>query len=178
MKIKENEIASIENIGELEDQPVEMIRTHGGLFIGLGVAKGKSQKEILAAGSHPALIKYTIEKNHRNFRPSLQKSESGIPEDVVGFTEFLPLNLRKSGHDLFMVKSPLDMKFILTKHGTEIGKVDGCYSDDSLVLINSTTNLDPAVAVSIGKIASKEALSNDKEFVTVLGKKFEAKKLA
>jgi hypothetical protein len=173
MKINPSEIDNIETIGEMEGEPVEMIRTFGGLYIGVGRPKGKKQKEVLSA----AIAKYQIEKNYRDFRPALQKSEKFEPE-VVGLTELLPQNFKNTGHDLYLVKNETAMEFVLTKHGNEVNKITGAFSEDSLVLNKPNKAFDVSVAYSIGKASAREALSNNKDFIVLNKTKFEAKKMA
>lgn len=177
MKINPSEIGDIQTIGEMDGEPVEMIRTLGGLYIGVGRPKGKKQKEVLSAASHPAIAKYQIEKNYRDFRPALQKSERFEPE-IIGLTELLPKNVRKEGHDLYLIKNETSMDFILTRHGTEINKVSGTLSSDALILQAPQKDLDVGVAHSIGKASAREAISNNKTFIVLNEKKFDAKKLA
>jgi hypothetical protein len=177
MKINPSEIDNIETIGEMEGEPVEMLRTFGGLFITIGKPKGKKQKEVLSAASHPAIAKYQIEKNYRDFRPALQKSEKFEPE-VVGLTELLPQNFKNTGHDLYLVKNETAMEFVLTKHGNEVNKITGAFSEDSLVLSKPNKAFDVSVAYSIGKASAREALSNNKDFIVLNKTKFEAKKMA
>lgn len=176
MILKPSEIDNIETIGEMDGEPVEMIRTLGGLFVAVGKPKGKKQKEVLSAASHGAIAKYNVEKNYRDFRPSLQKSEKFEPE-TIGLTELLPQDAQKKGHDLYLVKNESDMDFILTKHGIEVSKINATLSEDALVL-NSKQAIDANIAYAIGKASAREAISNDKEFVQVYNKKFEAKKMA
>jgi hypothetical protein len=177
MLIDPKQIDTVETIGELDGNPVEMARLLGGLFLVTGKPKGKKGMEILAAASHPAIAKYQIEKNYRDFRPALQKSEKFEPE-VIGLTELLPQSFKNTGHDLYLVKNEINMDFVLTKHGSEVNKVSGTFSDDSLVLSKPTKTLEVGVAHSIGKASAREALSNNRDFVVLNKTKFDAKKMA
>jgi hypothetical protein len=176
MILKPSEIDKVETIGEMDGEPVEMIRTLGGLFVAVGKPKGKKQKEVLAAASHGAIAKYNVEKNFREFRPSLQKSERFEPE-TIGLTELLPKKLIEAGHDLYLIKNESSLDFVLTKNSLEVNKIVGTFSDDSLVLQRPQKNIDVRVAHSIGKASAREAISNNKEFVVVDKKRFLAKEM-
>jgi hypothetical protein len=81
--LKPQEIEKIEEIGTLDGAPVKMIKTIGGFWVAAGRPKGKNQDEALAAGSHPAIVKYNVEKQYAlRFTPMLAKSEA-LPEPVV-----------------------------------------------------------------------------------------------
>lgn len=177
MTINPNEIDTVETIGEMDGEPVEMARLIGGLYVVTGKAKGKNKAEVLSAASHGAIARYQVEKNFQNFRPSLQKSERFEPQ-VIGLTELLPQALQLKGHDLHLIKNEVNMDFIVTKHGIEVNKVSATFADDSLVLQKPSKPMDVGTAHSIGKASAREAVSNNKQFIVLSKTKFDAKKLA
>lgn len=137
MKITANEIAQIEeNVGTLDQSPVKMIRTKGGFWIALGKPKGKSREEALAAGSHPAIVKYNLSKQYPQFQESLMKSESFSEGDALvdKHSHFLSEDLRKSGHDIYSVQNGPDIAFHITKQNVKIGIASGNLENDTIVL--------------------------------------------
>jgi hypothetical protein len=133
MNITPNEIHSIEEAGMLDNAPVKMIRTKGGFWIGIGKPKGKAREEALAAGSHPAIVKYNIEKAYPQFQPTLMKSEDSVNPTVDQHSHFLSDELRKSGHDIYSVQTNEKIEFHVQKHGERIGTATGSLRGDTIV---------------------------------------------
>lgn len=65
MNITPNEISEIEEIGTMNGLPVKLLTTKGGFRIAVGRNQGKQVDEALAAGSHPAIVKYNLENSTR-----------------------------------------------------------------------------------------------------------------
>ncbi len=135
MQVTPNEIDSIEEAGMLNGSPVKMIRTKGGFWICVGKPKGKYREEAIAAGSHPAIVKYNVEKQFPDFQPALMKSEYFIENTVVEkHSHFLSEDLRKSGHDVYSVQNGDQIEFHVTKHGLKVFCVEGYKNDKSVGL--------------------------------------------
>jgi hypothetical protein len=136
MQITAQEIAAIEEAGMLDQSPVKMIRTKGGFWIAVGRPKGKMQDEALAAGSHPAIVKYNLQKQYPGFQESLMKSEAFAESDaqVDKHSHFLSEELRKSGHDIYSVQKGPDIQFHITKHNTKVALVEGHVQEDAIVI--------------------------------------------
>lgn len=136
MKITEQEIASIEEAGTLDQYPVKMIRTKGGFWIAVGKPRGKLREEALAAGSHPAIVKYNLSKQYPAFQESLMKSEALADSDalVEKHSHFLSEDLRKSGHDVYSVQKGPDITFHVTKQNIKVGEIVGHLLEDSIVI--------------------------------------------
>lgn len=136
MKIKPEEIAFIEEAGTLDDSPVKMLRLKGGFYICVGKPRGKLREEALAAGSHPAIVKFNLMKQYPQFQESLMKSEDFIHSNstVEKHSHFLSDDLRKSGHDVYSVQNGTDITFHVTKHGIEVGKASGNMQESSFVV--------------------------------------------
>lgn len=132
MQITPNEIDTIEEAGILNSAPVKLIRTKGGFFIAVGNANGR--EEALAAGSHPAIVKYNLEKKFPGFQPSMMKSEQFAEAQVERHSHFLSDELRKSGHDVYSLQNGVSVEFHVTKHGSNIGKVDASIENNALVV--------------------------------------------
>lgn len=133
MNITSNEIHSIEEAGMLDNAPVKMIRTKGGFWIAVGKPKGKAREEAIAAGSHPAIVKYNIEKSYPQFQPSLMKSEGFIDPTVDKHSHFLSDELRKSGHDIYSVQTDNVIEFQIQKHGEQVGSAIGSLCGEVIV---------------------------------------------
>lgn len=135
MNITPNEVHSIEDAGMLDNSPVKMIRTKGGFWIAVGKPKGKMRDEALAAGSHPAIVRFNLKKNYMGFQPSLMKSEGASDSSIVErHSHFLSEDLRKSGHDIYSVQDGLNVEFHITKHEVHVATVKGSVDTDHLTI--------------------------------------------
>lgn len=135
MNITPNEIASIEDAGTLDGSPVKLIRTKGGFWIATGKPKGRFRDEAIAAGSHPAIVKFNIEKAYPSFQPSMMKSENFSDTAVVEkHSHFLTEELRKSGHDIYSVQDGSLVNFHITKHNLKVACVNGTIEKDYLIV--------------------------------------------
>jgi hypothetical protein len=135
MQITPNEIESIEEAGMMNQAPVKLIRTKGGFWIAVGRLKGKNTEEAIGAGSHPAIVKFNLEKQYPDFQPAMMKSEYFSDNEVVErHSHFLSDALRKSGHDIYSVQNGTDIKFHITKHNLEVSSVKANLVEDSLVI--------------------------------------------
>lgn len=135
MQITPNEIESIEDAGLMNGKPVKLIRTKGGFCIAVGTPQGKMREEALAAGSHPAIVKYNMEKQYPMFQPLLAKSEITIsPAVVTKHSSFLSDDLKKSGHDVYAIQSGTNIEFQITKHDVKIGSVQATLEKDAIVV--------------------------------------------
>lgn len=158
MNITPEEIDTIEEAGMLDNSPVKLIRTKGGYWIAVGKKKGKAQDEALAAGSHPAIVKYNVEKMHPEFQPHMMKSEDGQREVVEQHSHFLSDDLRKSGHDIYSVQKGQAIDFHVTKYNMKVSTINGSLSGDSLVL--DKLNIDKQFARALAGATTEKALSS------------------
>lgn len=135
MQITPNEIESIEDVGMMNGHAVKLLRTKGGFHIAVGRQQGKNQDEALAAGSHPAIVKYNLEKQYNGFQPALMKSEVSLaPAVVTKHSHYLSEDLKKSGHDVYSVQSGTNIEFQITKHDVKIGSIQTTLERDALVV--------------------------------------------
>lgn len=134
MQIKPEEISSVEESGMLNGSPCKLVRTKGGFWIMIGRKKKNSSEEALAAGSHPAIVKYNMEKQFSDFQPSLMKSEGFVEPIVEKHSHFLSEDLRKSGHDIFSIQNGQSVEFQITKHNASIASINGNLDKDHLLL--------------------------------------------
>lgn len=167
MQITPEEIDSIEEAGTLDNNPVKLIRTKGGYYIAVGQPKGKSRSEALGAGSHPAIVKFNIEKQYPNFQPTMMKSESHQAETVEQHSHFLSEDLRKSGHDIYSVQSGPSINFHVTKHNMKVSTINGNIVEDSLVL--NKLNIDKQFARALAGATTEKALASGASKIKVGG---------
>lgn len=179
MKIRPSEIVSIEEIGELDGSPVRLLRTSGGLFMATGKLKGKASDEALAAGSHPAIVKYNLEKQHRSFRPAMNKSETNH-EEVIGLSELLPAHVRSQGYDLYEIRKSEGASYFITKFGSEVSSYKTVPTDSTLK-IEVTGGPLPAeasgAAHGVMQAAAREAVRLGKQEIEFQKLKIPAQKL-
>lgn len=158
MNITPQEIDTIEEAGMLDNQPVKLLRTKGGYWIAIGQPKGKLRSEALGAGSHPAIVKFNIEKQYPGFQPIMMKSEDGQRETVEQHSHFLSEDLRKSGHDIYSVQNGPSIDFHVTKHNMKVSTINGNLVEDSLVL--DKLNLDKQFARALAGATTEKALAS------------------
>lgn len=134
MRITPDEISNIEDIGTLNKKPVKLIKLKGGFHVAIGRKKGSINEEALGAGSHPAIVKYNLEKQYPDFEPIMMKSE-GFNEPIVEkHSHFLSEELRKSGHDIFSIQDGPEVEFQVTKHNANIATIKGVLDEYHLFL--------------------------------------------
>jgi len=149
MQVTSNEIDTIEEAGLLDGHPVKMIRTKGGFWICVGKPKGKYREEAIAAGSHPAIVKYNVEKQYPDFQPAMMKSEHFNSNTIVErHSHFLTEELRKSGHDIFSVQTDNEVNFHITKHFMRVASVGSTIDNGCMVIKNPQFPKEFARAIS------------------------------
>jgi hypothetical protein len=169
MQIVPSEVESIDEIGELNGKPVKMARLKGGLCIAIGSQGGT--EEALAAGSHPAIVRYNVEKNFRGFQPYIMKSETEDKE-VREHSYMLAAEAQKNGYALYSLKKNSEIEFVLTKSGVERLRYGAEILLNELKL-DVPTNIDALGSESniasqaIAHIAAARALEEGCEYVRV-----------
>jgi hypothetical protein len=133
VQLTPNEIDIIEEAGMLDGMPVKLLRTKGGFWMAIGKPKGKYREEALAAGSHPAIVKYNLERAYPTFQPAMMKSELLAENSKVEkHSHFLSDSLRKSGHDLYSVQSGEKIEFQVTKQNVKLHSVESSLKDGAI----------------------------------------------
>lgn len=132
MQITPNEIASVEDIGTMNGGSVKLVKCKGGFWLAIGRRRGKHSEEAIAAGSHPAIVRYNLEKQFSEFQPNLMKSEGFIEPIVERHSHFLSDELRKGGFDVFSIQTGPSVEFHITKQNSQIAMVNGELSKDHL----------------------------------------------
>lgn len=134
--IRPEEIDFIEEIGDINGSPVKLIRVVGGFFAASGKSPNESRDSVLAAGSHPAIIKFELQKKYgKNFREHLNKSESKLEPIVFEKTNFLSSDLIKKGYSLYSMVAGSDVSIILSQYGNEVLKQDGLVKSESIEML-------------------------------------------
>lgn len=134
MKITPEDIDNVEEVGTMNKKPVKLIRTKGGFIIAVGKKKGATSEEALGAGSHPAIVKYNLEKQYPDYEPAMMKSESGIEPIVEKHSHFLNDNMRKGGYDIYSLQDGPSVEFQITKHNAVVANVKGSLDEYNLFL--------------------------------------------
>ncbi|NJO48119.1 MAG: hypothetical protein HC840_00220 [Leptolyngbyaceae cyanobacterium RM2_2_4] len=169
MNITPNEISEIEEIGTMNGLPVKLLTTKGGFRIAVGRNQGKQVDEALAAGSHPAIVKYNLEKQYAAFQPAMMKSEVSMsPAVVVNHSHFLSEDLKKSGHDVYSVQSGTNIEFQITKHDIRVGSIQTTLEKDSLVV--NKMDMSKEFSHALAGATTEKALSCGAAKVRIQGK--------
>ena len=135
MKINSSEIVSTEVIGMLNGEPVKLLKTSGGLVIGMGSNRKGAAPEALSCGSHRAIVIWNIEQGHSNFQPAMMKSDSFSEKvSVEKHSHFLSDDLRKSGHDIYSIQKGPVVNFHITKFDLNVSSVKGQIDKKTLIL--------------------------------------------
>ena len=159
MQLTPNEIESVEDAGALNGSPVKMIKTKGGFWIAVGRPNGKIQEEALAAGSHPAIVKFNLERQHPGYQPAMQKSElMGLEPKVESHSHFLSDTMRKSGHDLYSIQTGDKVEFHITRQNAKVSSVDGSF--DKGVLVLNQIDIDKRFSRALAGATSEKVLQN------------------
>lgn len=169
MNLTPDEIDNVEDIGILNGVPVKMVRTRGGFHLAVGRPRGKMQEEALAAGSHPAIVKYNLERQHPDFKPAMQKSESlfGIPE-VEKHSHFLPDSLRKSGHDIYSIQTGEKIEFQITKQNAKVSSVMSVLEKNELIF--NKINIDKQFIRALSGATAEKAFACSAQKIKIAGK--------
>ncbi len=177
MKFNENEIDSIETIGELNGKPVKMIRLKGGLCVGVGQT-GRSESEVLGSASHPGILKYSLGK-HTAFKPALTKSETQ-EESVKDYSNTLPTLLVKQGYGLYAIqKSFSQIDYVYTRNNIEQTTIPTLVKSEFIEVGTPTKNVPGAqIGFSLAKAVAAEAITLKRPKISLNGKLFRAKDFA
>lgn len=166
MEIKEDEIKDIKKIGNLHSSEVKLITLKGGFHIGVGKKNKNSNKsEILAVGSHPALVSHQIEKKYKtDFEQTMNKHEGAIAETVEDFSHNLSAVQKEMlGLDIYAIKKGEQIEFKVTKHNFEIFSIQAETDSEDIVLVKTEKNEDKLLKANRQEL-SKNLSSTIKEY--------------
>lgn len=178
MEIKQDEIKEVKKIGKLNGDDVKLIALKGGFHIGMGKKEKNSNKiDILAVGSHPALIHHQISKQYPNsFEQTLQKSESELLPSIEEYSQFLNKQHRDLlGLDIYVMKKNEEVEFKITQHNLDVFTIKAKQTDNVLELnktekhskiINNMNikDLSKSLEKSIQKYAEQNSINVKKNF--------------
>jgi S-adenosylmethionine synthetase len=165
MDIKLDEIKDSKKIGTLNGSEVKVITLKGGFHIGMGVKNKNSKKsEILAVGSHPALVSHQISKKHKGFEEAMAKNEKETMPSVIDYSHNLTSAERNvRGLDIIAMKKNENINFQVTKHNFGIFKIEGYEDNDSIVLEKTHKDSEKLSTLDIQKL-SKNLNKTIKEY--------------
>jgi len=134
MQLTPNEIDSVEDAGVLDGSAVKLLRTKGGFWMAIGKARGKFKDEALAAGSHPAIVMYQMERQYPGFQPAMMKSElMSDASRADRHSHYLSDSLRKSGHELYSIRLGDKIEFQISKDNVKIHSVESRIENGAMV---------------------------------------------
>jgi hypothetical protein len=143
MEIKQDEIKEVKKIGTLHGSEVKLVTLKGGFHIGMGKKeKGSKKSDILAVGSHPALVSHQISKKYKEkYEQKMQKNENEISEVVCEFSHKLSSTQKNVlGLDIYAIKKNENVEFKVTKHNFEVFSIQASESLDSITLEKTSKN--------------------------------------
>lgn len=159
MEIRPSEVDTVDLIGDLDGEGVQLVRTKGGLYVAVGKLRGKNKGEVLAAGSHPAIVRYNIEKSYSAFQPAMMKSEEASGQEfVTGMSNLLPKQMVDKGFDFYAIKKSNSYDFVLTKQNMEVLKYQAESVDSDIIIGKSdkiiTKQLAPVAKAAVRAVAT------------------------
>ena len=162
--ISTSDIDTVEEAGMLDNSPIKLIKLKGGFWLGVGKTKNSQKETVLSAGSHPAIVKFNIQKSYPHFQPSMYKSELLAQEAIVDkHSHFLSEDLRKSGYDIYSVQNGNVINFEVTKNNFKENEMKTLLTKDALVVLDlkgpqelaralAGASLEKAIACGVMKI--------------------------
>jgi hypothetical protein len=88
----------------------------------------RTEEEAIAAGSHPAIVKHSLEKSYgEKYQPKMQKSEGEIEYKVQEHTQDLKVELFNKGYSLHSLEKNEEIYFILSKYNKEVTEAIGIW---------------------------------------------------
>jgi hypothetical protein len=145
MDMKEDEIKEINKLGTLHGSDVKIVTLKGGFHIGMGKKEKNSKKsDILAVGSHPAIVAHQISKQYTNkFEQAMAKNESENMADVIDYSNNLSSSQKNVlGLDIYAIKKNESVEFKITKHNFEIFSIQASEIGNEIVLEKTSKNKD------------------------------------
>lgn len=177
MDIKEDEIKEIKKIGHLNGAEVSLVTLKGGFHIGMGKKdKNSNKSDILAVGSHPALINHQISKKYNDkFEQTMAKSETGEQAEVLEYSHVLDKQQNMVGLDIYAIKKNEFVEFKITKHNFDVFSIQATEIAGEIVLEKTekdggklsqmdVKNLSEKLGQSIKDYAKKKNLKIKKKF--------------
>jgi hypothetical protein len=145
VEIKEDEIKEVKKLGTLHGSEVKLITLKGGFHIGMGKNSSNAKKsDILAVGSHPALVSHQIAKKFETkFEQSMAKNEKDQLPSLRDYSHNLTSSQKNVlGLDIYAMKKNENVEFTVTKHNFEIFSITANESGGEIVLEKTEKNDD------------------------------------
>jgi GTP:adenosylcobinamide-phosphate guanylyltransferase len=143
VEIKKDEIKEVKKLGTLNGSEVKLVTLKGGFHIGLGKkAKNSKSSDILAVGSHPALVSHQISKKFNDkFEQTMSKNEG----EPIPFVKEYSHNLSSAdkvvlGLNIFAIKKNEEIEFKITKHNFEIFSIQASENGGEITLKKTEKN--------------------------------------
>ena len=159
--IDPKEVDTIDVIGKLNGSDVKLVRTKGGFHVAIGKATRSGQETALSAGSHPAIVKYNVEKAYPSFELSMAKSESEQGPEVRDLSSGFRKEIYDLGYGLYSLTKGEAVEFRVTKHDVDMGSIGASVEGDTLSIKNKSirksmipAGLRKSIAEDIAKIVS------------------------
>jgi hypothetical protein len=173
MDIKKDEIKEIKKLGTLNGSEVKLVTLKGGFHIGLGKKQKNSREaDILAVGSHPALVSHQISKKYETkFEQAMTKNEADAMPSVKDYSHNLTsADKNVLGLDVFAIKKNEEVEFKITKHNFEIFSIHATESSGQITLEKTEKNQDRIKNLDIKEL-SKSLGKTIKEYADENGLK-------
>lgn len=168
MQIKQDEIKETKNIGKLFGSDVKLLSLKGGFHIGMGKKEKNSNKtEIIAVGSHPAIIAHQIEKKYQqDFEQKMAKSEKDSLPSVVELSKNLTSSEKNVFNlDIYALKKDETVEFKITKNNFEIFSIKASENNKEIVLEKTEKHPEKMARINI-KNLSKSLEKGIKEYAS------------
>jgi hypothetical protein len=143
VEIKQDEIKEVKKIGNLHGSEVKLVTLKGGFHIGMGKKSKKSNKsEILAVGSHPAIVSHQIEKQaNGKFEQAMAKNEKDALPSIQEYSHNLSSSEKNVlGLDIYAMKKNEKVEFTVTKHNFGIFSIMATQNGSEIVLEKTEKN--------------------------------------
>lgn len=143
MEINKDEIKETKKLGTLYNSEVKLVSLKGGFHIGIGKKSENSQNsDILAVGSHPAIVSHQISKKYNEkFEEVMVKNEEGSSSTVSEYSHNLNSAQKNVlGLDIYAVKKNEQIEFKITKHNFEIFSIKASEMAGEIVLEKTEKN--------------------------------------
>lgn len=136
MNIKPEEVEEVKVVGRLHNDDVKLVKTKGGFHVLIGKKEKNSTKaDAIAAGSHPGIVTYQVEKMYGNsFQPAIFKSEADALHKVEDKTDILPEMAKNAGLEIYVLNKSNSYDFVMCKHGLELAKYEAEVENNELVI--------------------------------------------
>lgn len=157
MDIKEDEIKEIKKIGHLNGAEVSLVTLKGGFHIGMGRKdKNASKNDILAVGSHPALINHQISKKFNDkFEQTMAKNEAGQQAQVLEYSHVLNKQQNTTGLDIYAIKKNESVEFKITKHNFNVFSIQATEIAGEIVLEKTEKDAEKLSQMDIKDLSEK-----------------------